>query len=328
MKIQHISVPVVSGRDGFPCYRIPGITVTAKGTLLLYYECRNGGDWSVSEIRLLRSEDGGRTWEEGRRIGDGKGKNTVNNPVMTALPDGTVVYVYMENYKRAFRAFSFDDGRTFTDETEITEVFESVRPTDPWSCIAAGPGHGLCTSEGKIVVPVWLAWNPANIFEHCPSRTATIVSDDGGKTFRLGEEIPYDREVWPGESCLAELPGGLIRINTRNISPKRRRLTAVSRNGESGWTEADYDDRLPDPCCAAGLTQTPDFLLYSHCNSTEDRIDLTVKKLAFDGTVLEELPVYGKAGYSDIVYDPLSGKAYCAFETDGNDYIRVAEIEL
>src|SRR5688572_25954682 len=51
-----------SGEDGYKVFRIPGIVVTAKGTVLAYAEARRSdrGDWNAIDIVLRRSTDGGR----------------------------------------------------------------------------------------------------------------------------------------------------------------------------------------------------------------------------------------------------------------------------
>ena len=53
-----------AGKGGHKLYRIPGIVVTAKGTVLAYCEARRhtGLDWDDIEILLRRSTDGGATW--------------------------------------------------------------------------------------------------------------------------------------------------------------------------------------------------------------------------------------------------------------------------
>src|SRR5215212_3756208 len=95
---------------GYAHYRIPGIVVTAKGTLLAYCEARKStrGDWGTIDVFLRRSTDGGRTWEPARKVvtpPEGVAKNpvalrqklaradevTVNNPVaIVDRRDGTV----------------------------------------------------------------------------------------------------------------------------------------------------------------------------------------------------------------------------------------------
>ena len=53
-----------AGDDGRKLYRIPGIVVTHRGTILAYAEGRRytGSDWDTIDIVLRRSTDGGATF--------------------------------------------------------------------------------------------------------------------------------------------------------------------------------------------------------------------------------------------------------------------------
>jgi sialidase-1 len=59
-----------AGEGGYASYRIPGIVVTAKGTVLAYCEARknNAADWGEIHVLLRRSTDGGRTFDAPRQI--------------------------------------------------------------------------------------------------------------------------------------------------------------------------------------------------------------------------------------------------------------------
>ena len=51
--------------DGYHVYRIPGILVTKRGTVVVYCEARKGegGDWDPIDICMRRSVDGGVTFK-------------------------------------------------------------------------------------------------------------------------------------------------------------------------------------------------------------------------------------------------------------------------
>jgi hypothetical protein len=56
-----------AAEGGYFMYRIPGIVVTARGTILVYCEGRaEHGDWSKQDILMRRSTDGGRSWSQPR----------------------------------------------------------------------------------------------------------------------------------------------------------------------------------------------------------------------------------------------------------------------
>ena len=54
---------------GYDVYRIPGIVVTNRGTVLAFCEARElpknrtGADWAKIDILMRRSTDGGESWE-------------------------------------------------------------------------------------------------------------------------------------------------------------------------------------------------------------------------------------------------------------------------
>ena len=112
---------------GHALYHIPGIVVTARGTVLAWCEARQkGGDWDQIEILLRRSTDGGRHFDAPASIAHVPGpktKNpfslgvkkvnpadvTYNNPVMIADRDGTVHFLFCLEYMRCFYTLSNDD---------------------------------------------------------------------------------------------------------------------------------------------------------------------------------------------------------------------------
>ncbi len=75
---------------------------------------------------------------------------------------------------------SVDDGNSWSSPIEITSIFEPLRHKYDWNVIATGPGHGISLPNGRLVVPIWLAYGKPGA--HAPSATATIYSDDSGKS--------------------------------------------------------------------------------------------------------------------------------------------------
>ena len=303
--------------------RIPGIVSLANGTLLLYYECRAGGDWSAIDIGCQKSRDGGRSWSETEILVSGKGRNAMNNPVMIA--DGeTVHFLYCENYKRLFCRRSDTGGETWSAPRELTGAIEAETEDLPWTVLAVGPGHGIRTRAGRLLAPMWFALNPADLFAHHPSLVRCLFSDDGGGSWRLGESIGADMAEDYSECCVAELPDGSLILNIRNEAPRKQRKTARSADGGQSWSAPVFAPELPDPTCCAGLCRCGNALLFSNCANALNRRDLTVKRIE-NGRIAEALTISKEGGYSDICFSETFNRAFVAFEDDG-PVIRVAGI--
>lgn len=259
---------------GYKLYHIPGIVVTAKGTVLAWCEARKkGGDWDQIDILLRRSTDDGKTWSEPKRIADVPGpktknpfslrmKNvdpndvTLNNPVLIADRDGTVHMLFCLEYMRCFYQRSTDDGLTWSTPVEITATFEPFRNAYDWKVLATGPNHSIQLKNGRLVVPVWLSTGTGGN-AHRPSVTATIFSDDAGKTWHAGDIAVPCTDEWinPNETVAIELADGSVMLNVRSESKAHRRLITVSKDGATGWSTPKFDDALLEPICMGGIVR-------------------------------------------------------------------------
>jgi sialidase-1 len=265
-----------AGKEGYALYRIPGVVVTPRGTVLAYCEARRTGksDWDTIDIMLRRSNDGGKAWEPRRQVahfGPRVPKNpvalakklandddtTVNNPI--AIVDrntGSVHFLYCVEYARCFAMRSDDDGQTFSTPVDITACFDEFRPEYDWKVLATGPGHGIQLANGRMVVAVWLSTGTGG-HAHRPSVTSTIYSDDSGKTWRRGAiAVPNTGEfVNPNETVLIELADGRVMLNVRSESEAHRRLVTVSNDGATGWSRPAFDDALLEPICMGSIVR-------------------------------------------------------------------------
>ena len=262
--------------DGFVSYRIPGLVVTARGTVLVFCEARkySGLDWGEIEIHQRRSTDGGRTFTPARQVAHvgprlprnlanaeqppGKvigepGQQTVNNPVTIAGRDGTVHLIYCVEYMSCFYARSTDDGLTWSKPVDITAAPDRFRPEWPWRVVATGPCHGIQLRNGRLVVPVWLA--KAEGGAHGNAVVATIFSDDRGATWQRGEIAVHNTATTPGtsEATVAQLSDGRVMLIARNHAPAHRKVVVFSRDGATGWSRPEFAEALPEPICQASL---------------------------------------------------------------------------
>ncbi|RFC45466.1 MAG: sialidase-1 [Verrucomicrobia bacterium] len=263
-----------AGDNGFPLYRIPGMVVTTKGSVLVYCEARTDArsDWGEIQVHLRRSADGGNSWEASRQVAHfgeripgnphkpvgGNREQTVNNPIaIVDVKTNAIHFLYCINYARCFYMKSDDDGVTFSSPVEITQAFEAFREKCDWKVLATGPGHGIQLRNGRLVVPVWLAYGKTG--DHSPSMSGTIYSDDHGISWHSGEiALPCTRD-WknPNETAAVELSDGRVMLNARTNSAVNRRLISISPNGATHWSAPLFDFALFDPKCMGSLIRVP-----------------------------------------------------------------------
>jgi sialidase-1 len=269
-----------AGEGGYKLYRIPGLVVTARGTVLAYCEARKytGLDWDDIEILLRRSTDGGASWSEPRAMPHPEGKLernpaalangelarraavpqgsqiAFNNPVAIADRAGAVHFLYCVDYYRCFYLRSGDDGATFSKPLEITPALARSRKDYDCKVFGTGPAHGIQLKTGRLVVPVWLSTGARNNAHH-PSVVTTIYSDDGGETWRRGDIVANETDPLtdPSEAAVAELTDGRVMLNMRNESRANRRAVAFSPDGAIRWTRPVFDEQLKEPICMASL---------------------------------------------------------------------------
>jgi sialidase-1 len=349
-----------AGMNGIARFRIPGIVVTTKGTVLAYAEARknNSADWGEIEVHLRRSVDGGKTWEpakpiahSGKRIegqphakAGSEQEQTVNNPL--AIVDretGAIEFLYCVNYARCFSIRSTDDGLTWTEPVEITNTFEPFRAKVDWKVIATGPGHGIQLKGGRLVVPVWLAFG--KVGAHSPSAAGTIFSDDHGKTWQAGELcLPNEGALSnPNETMITELSDGRVMLVTRSVSKPNRKLITISPDGAKQWSEPVFHDQLWESICMASIVAypaKPGTLIFSNPHTLGldkegneipagrgKRENLSIKLSRDDGKTwpISKTLEPGPSAYSDLAVLP-DGTVLCLFE--GNADIHLGRFNL
>jgi sialidase-1 len=334
--------------NGIARYRIPGLVVTPKGTVLAYSEARknNSSDWGEIEIHLRRSTDGGKTWADSQHIAHhgarlegnprkaegGEKEQTVNNPV--AIVDretGAIEFLYCINYAHCYAMRSTDDGLTWSQPVDITASFEPFRAKYDWKVIATGPGHGIQLKSGRLVVPIWLAYGAVG--DHKPSAAGTLYSDDHGKTWQAGDLcLPNEGDFGdPNETMITELSDGRVMLVSRSVSKANRKLITTSADGATGWTTPVFHDQLWEPICMASIATHPSgVLLFSNPHTlgrAKDgqeipagrgkRENLCIKLSRDDGKTwpINKVLDPGKAAYSDLAILP-DGTVLCLYEAD------------
>ena len=306
-------------------YRIPGITVTDKGTVITYCEARRtSDDWALRDILAKRSEDGGKSFSEPFMLAAGTEETpTVNNPVMVQDRNGRIHFLYCGNYSAGegsgvYRRYSDDDGLTWSGRIDITG---SALP-DFRNVFALGPGHGICLSDGTLVIPVWMVpkYHGSPEKRHGPSVISTLYSLDSGETWQTGEIMESGpRVISPNETVAAETSGGDVYLSIRHIC--NARAQAYSGSGYSGWRDLRPVPELADPQCFGSVISYNDgvhpySLLLGNCASRYERKNVTLRKSTDDGRTWSEGLVLDadRGGYVELGADAARGRIYAVYE--------------
>ena len=313
-------------------YRIPAIIQSKDGTILAFAEARQGTASDTGDINMVvrRSKDGGKTWGDIITIWD-DGKNVCGNPApVVDQRTGRIVLLMTwnkgsdhepdifnrtsEDTRRVYMTYSDDDGLSWATPVEITQTAK----LSEWTWYATGPCHGIQLQKGphkgRLVISGNHGFDKPN--GQCNGNSShLIISDDGGKTWRLG--AGEDNELEKGnESTVAQLKNGDLMLNMRNAyvdnyqAQGSARRVAISHDAGESFAAADiYHDRmLLEPICQGSLLNyTPkgkltDVLLFSNPASTVRR-NMTVKKSQDSGqswsVVFQDS--HSHAAYSDLV---------------------------
>ena len=331
------SVPFVSGEGGYAVYRIPAVVRAADGAVVAFAEAReSSSDAGSIDLVRRRSVDGGCTWGPQAVVAD-QAENTIGNPAPVVDPaTGDLVLlstrnagtaseaeilrgeVPAEDSRRVFVQRSTDDGRTFSPLEEIT----ATTKLPDWRWYATGPGHAVAViggeHNGRLVVP-------ANHSSAPPAGSAdtgaeakyygahSLLSDDGGRTWRIGfDDSTFDGELNTNESIATQLRDGSLYFNTRdqNGSSPATRADAVSVDGgESLVTPYAAEPGLVGPVVQGSVLQVRggDWpLVYSGPSNPTRRAGMALRVSEDAGDTWENRLTVSTdpAAYSDLVQLP------------------------
>lgn len=342
------SVVWSAGEDGAVEHFLYGVVVTARGTVLACSEARlDPSDTGAHHIAVKRSTDGGASWPESVTVEPSVGGQCWANPTMVADPlTGRVLLFYAlnagNNSSRVFFRASRDDGRSWSDRTEVTGLFAADPAARPFHL--PGPGHGIALSDGRLLVQVWHRGPVSLPVAERAYGASVITSDDHGLTWQAGGYIPVDPAYPVNEARLFERSDGAVvlggRYSSGGVHP---RITSVSTDRGRSWAPPVFDPairlytavdsglaRLSGGPGGRGVSR----VLFSRPDSTTARENLTVSVSYDEGRSFpyEKVVYAGPATYSDIAHLP-DGTALVLYGRDTSagrpvDHVSLARFDL
>lgn len=227
-----------------------------------------------------------------------------------------------KNKARLCYVTSTDLGQTWNKLTDLTDGLAEIKN---WATFAVGPGHGLQTEQGRLIVPLYAYASGMNASCHlsqCHAPYAfSLYSDDSGESWKFGQMLQEKSIECIMAECFDEEGSSFIYCNARTEGGYREehvsangahefcKLSGAQKLVETGFGcqgslvsfPAQNDDTKCDP------SQNPNkWLLYTHPSDQSRRLNL--------GVYLNETPSdpgtwskpwvinNGPSGYSDLAY--------------------------
>jgi sialidase-1 len=295
-----------AGDDGVRVFRIPGLATTNKGTLIGVYDVRYSGWGDLPgniDVGISRSTDGGKTWEKMKVIMDmgsdlrwrydGIGDpaiavDTVTNTIWVAATwshgnrswNGSGPGLNPEETGQFMLVKSTDDGKTWSKPINITKQIKDPK----WCFVLAGPGRGITTADGTIVIPAQYQDPPEK--RRMPHSTF-IYSKDRGKSWKIATGALANTT----ESAIVEISPGVLMLNCRYNRANARVVMTTKDLGKT-WSEHPTSKKAlvePRACMASLITCTnpggsdkPPWLLFSNPNVSSGRRRRITIKLSTD----------------------------------------------
>lgn len=245
--------------------RIPALLRTKKGTLIAAAEARDKAtDQAGNDLVVATSKDDGVTWSKPRVAYD-QGKDSCNNP--TLVEDELIgrVYLFFQTFPAGSHEFgglpvgdapegtrvrviaSDDEGETWSRPADLTK---DLKPAGAVTT-ASGPGVGIKLKApahaGRLVIPFNSQDKKRNFVNW------VAYSDDGGRSWRRGGDVPQDGGRQLNEVQVAEARDGTLYLNSRRWKGAAFRKVAWSKDGGQTWSPATDESAHPDPTCQGSL---------------------------------------------------------------------------
>ncbi|MFD4496320.1 RICIN domain-containing protein [Streptomyces sp. NPDC058486] len=335
----------VRGEEGFPQYRIPGLTTSTRGTVIAAYDGRpDMGDVPGNIAMVIRrSTDNGATWLPQQVVRSAPAPNGFSDPsLVTDRETGRVFLFYAASVNRGYAgstngtsdtdpdvlhadySYSDDDGLTWTHR-RITSMIK----TSSISGMFAASGQGIQLRQGpkagRIIQQYTIRQNGGNY-------AVSVYSDDHGANWSMGTPVGAGAD----ENKTVELSDGTVMLNVR-AAPNR--LTARSTDQGVTYSPFTADTQLPDPANNGSVIRyAPDapasdprskWLLFSNTEDTGIRRNLTVKMSCDDGKTwpVRRVVDAGSSGYSTLT-TLADGRIGMLYEHDGYQQMGFAAFDL
>ncbi|XP_033629595.1 sialidase-4-like isoform X2 [Asterias rubens] len=346
------------GFSGYNTFRIPAL-VHHQDMFLAFCEARKETHWDIGAMDLIvrrgKRSDWEVEWGDIILIATKPGYRLMNPTAIVDREIEAIVLVFIaipanldqwdmikegRVQQQVMVTRSFDNGLTWTPPSDITDG-TLRKMSSPPGIYASGPGHGIQTASGRLIVPgnyfvkdkYGALLNDLDNFYNTTNHASVMISNDHGLTWHMGGHIQFDfdrtwRPIHTSEAMIVELQDGELVLNARTLHQDLPRVQAVSMDDGYTFSKGKLASELIEPGykivenetipskaggCQASLTGFPaphrtetqnTWVAFSNPASSSIRENMSIR-ISRDGCKTWSKPwtIYPyRAAYSDLTY--------------------------
>jgi len=232
-----------------------GDFVTLKDGRILYvyshYTGNSSDDHASAFLAGRFSSDKGKTWTgKDVKILDREGKMNVMSVSLLRLQNGEIAFFYLRKNSTTdcipMLRLSQDEAKTWSE---------------PVRCIPDKEGYFVLNNNrviqlknGRIMLAVAMHGIPGDPEFHRVGRLWSYFSDDNGRTWKAGEEVPNPGNIVTQEPGLIELKNGDIMMYVRTTANVQ--YFSFSKDRGLTWSPVEAGN-LKSPCSPATIARIP-----------------------------------------------------------------------
>lgn len=307
--------------------RIPGITVTNKGTLMAVCDLRAGFNDVPNKIKigLKKSYNQGQSWTDTQvimNLGDSSTQG-ISDPCIVHNPKTGRTFCFALNLVSGniknpntswgfYMTYSDDDGKNWSELRQLNNLIP-----EGFRIIFQGPGNGCFykspSGAKNIIIPIQCWQGPDGI----KSRSGIMYSHDNGATWTVSTLV--DRVT---SECAVTVYKNTLYLSCKDESYKYGRFLYKSTNMGKTWTEViqdTYSTSTQGSLITIEGEDTTAVMVKCENNGLgagTPRTDMTIK-VSEDGIIWKEVVQVRDAngqGYSSLAYD--NDFLYVHYETN------------
>jgi sialidase-1 len=300
-----------------------GDFITLKDGKILFvyghFTGNTGDDYGHAYLASRFSVDSGKTWsKEDKIIVEQEGKLSVNLVSLLRLQNGSIALfnlkINAEDDTTPWMRISNDEGKTWEQAKQCIVDREGFR---------ANKGIGfqlnndrvIQLKDGRLLMPVAIHQVPTGKWgkESNKGSIWSYYSDDNGKTWLPGKEVPTVDSIMTQEPGVVELKNGDIFMWMR--TDKGAQYTSYSKDRGITWSSA-VRSNIPSPRSPASIKRIPStgdlLLVWNNNGLNQKRTPLTTAISKDEGKSWEKI--------KNLEEDPDGCYCYTAIEFVG-DYV-------